>query len=239
MPFPYPFIPLPPGDQEDPFDYQAIEMALVHNTFIRGFNAIHAQAKGIKPEQVKPFAFFCMSFFEGVHHHHHVEEACAFPLYNEKLGPNAMDDNVEQHRAFMDGLNDLELYVTEVHAGTAVYNGATVIQKLNSFADDLILHLNEEIATLESSRLRAAMTKQDLKEIEDKIMEMLVRDTSLVTTLPMALVCHDKSTAPDFPRFPKYLLWATQYGFSWVHNDAWAFGPCDIYGRLKPGFGNA
>jgi hypothetical protein len=37
-------------------------MSISHNMFIRGINAIYAQAEGITPEQVKPFTFFCIHF---------------------------------------------------------------------------------------------------------------------------------------------------------------------------------
>ncbi|KAJ7126836.1 hypothetical protein C8R44DRAFT_851311 [Mycena epipterygia] len=238
MPFPYPIIARPPGDWKDPFDNQAIDMSVAHNMFIRGMNAIHAQAETIREDQVKAFAFFCVSFFEMVHHHHHIEETYLFPIYDQKLGLHAMDKNVEQHHAFMDGLLDLEKYVKEVHAGTAPYKGATVIEKLNTFADALVLHLTEEIGTLESSRLRAAFTKKDLDDMEASIVKIILRDVSLWTTLPIGLICHDKATASYFPPLPKPILWAVQYGFSWRYNDAWAFGPCDIYGKLKPGLGN-
>ncbi|KAJ7170812.1 hypothetical protein C8R43DRAFT_67805 [Mycena crocata] len=238
MPFPYPTLARPSGDWKDPFDNQAIDMAVAHNMFIRGMNAIHAQAAGITKGQEKDFAFFCVSFFEMVHHHHHIEETLVFPFYEKKLGAHSMDGNVEQHHAFMDGLLDLETYVKEVHAGTAPYKAATVLEKLNGFADALIVHLSEEIPTLESSRLRAAFTKEDLAELEAQIVKMILADVSFFTTLPIGLICHDKSTATYFPPLPKPLLLAVQYGFSWRHSKAWAFGPCDIYGKLKPGLGN-
>ncbi|KAJ7928883.1 hypothetical protein B0H13DRAFT_1966700 [Mycena leptocephala] len=238
MPFPYSSIPRPPGNWKDPFDNQSIEMSLAHNGFIRGLNAIHAQAEGIRDDQVKAFAFFCISYCEMVHHHHHIEETFLFPIYNEKLGEHAMDNNIDQHHAFMDGLNDLESYFKKVHAGTTTYSGKTVIEKLNGFADALVLHLAEEIPTLESGRLRAAFTEKDLKDMEAQLMKIILKDVSFVTTLPIGLLCHDKSTAPYWPPLPKPILWATQYGFSWRHNDAWAFAPCDIYGKLKPGLGN-
>jgi hypothetical protein len=156
----------------------------------------------------------CIGQCQGVHHHHHTEETYLFPKYNEKLGANAMDQNVEQHHAFLDGLNDLESYFKEVHAGTTPYNGAIVIQKIDGFADDLVLHLNEvrcnflyilaftyllqEIATLESSRMRAALTAEDLKDIEDTVKKIVLKNISFFKGLPMGLVCHDKSSAPQY-----------------------------------------
>ncbi|KAJ6531961.1 hypothetical protein B0H19DRAFT_1189340 [Mycena capillaripes] len=214
-------------------------MSLAHNMFVRGLNAIYAQAEGIRDDQVKAFTFFCIEYCNMVHHHHYVEETYIFPVYNEKLGANVMDGNIEQHQAFMDGLNGLETYFKEAHAGTAPYDGATVIQKINVFADQLVLHLNEEISTLESSRLRAALSKKDLDDLEALMMPIIMKHISFFTTLPMALLCHDKSSAPFFPPLPKPFIWAIQHIFSRRYKDAWAFAPCDIYGKLKPGLGNA
>lgn len=54
----------------------------------------------------------------------------------------------------------------------------------------------QEIPTLESGRLRAAFTEKDLKDMEAQLMKIILKDVSFVTTLPMGLLCHDKSTAP-------------------------------------------
>ncbi|KAJ7455307.1 hypothetical protein B0H11DRAFT_2244593 [Mycena galericulata] len=219
MPFPYPMIPRPPGDWDDPFDHEAIQMAIAHNMFIRGMNAIHAQAEGIRENQ-----------FDMVHHHHRIEETFVFPFLEQKLGAGAMQGNVEQHHAFTDRLLDLEKYFKEVHAGTTPYKGALVIEKLAVFAD--------EISTLESSRLRAVFTAQDFEDMEAALTKIILRDISLFTSMPMGLICHDKASAPQFPPLPKPILWAVRYVFSWQHNAAWKFAPCDFYGKLKPGLGN-
>ncbi|KAJ7707540.1 hemerythrin HHE cation binding domain-containing protein [Mycena rosella] len=238
MPFPFSLIARPAGDWKDIFDNQAIDMSVAHNMFIRGLNAIYAQAEGIKEEQVKPFAFFCNSFLTMLHHHHEIEETLLFPFFETKLGLHTMDNNVEQHHAFMGGLTDLETYIKAVQDGTATYSGATVIQKLDSFTDALVEHLRDEIPTLESSRMRAAFTKKDLQDLEAAVGKRVLKEVSLVTTLPMGLICHDKSTADYFPPLPKPILWVVTYGLFRLHSDAWAFGPCDVYGVVKPGMGN-
>ncbi|KAJ7104008.1 hypothetical protein B0H15DRAFT_808066 [Mycena belliarum] len=213
-------------------------MSISHNMFIRGVNAIYAQAKGIQPAQVKPFTFFCISFLGMLHHHHHIEETLLFPFFETKLGAHTMDANVEQHHAFMDGLTDLETYLTAVQAGTAEYSGESVVTKLDGFADVLIEHLRDEIPTLEASRMRAAFSKKDLQDLEAALGKRIMKEVSLVTTLPMGLICHDKSTADYFPPLPKPILWVVQYGLFRLHSDAWAFGPCDVNGKVKPGLGN-
>ncbi|KAJ7154678.1 hypothetical protein C8R46DRAFT_1118070 [Mycena filopes] len=238
MPYPFSLIARPPGDWKDIFDNQAIDMSISHNMFIRGINAIYAQAEGITPEQVKPFTFFCISFLEMLHHHHHIEETLLFPFFETKLGLHTMDANVEQHHAFMDGLTDLETYIKQVQDGGAEYSGRTIIEKLDGFADTLVEHLTAEIPTLESSKMRAAFTKADLQDLEAQLGKRVLKEVSLVTALPMGLICHDKSTASYFPPLPKPILWVVQYGLFRLHSDAWAFGPCDVNGVVKPGLGN-
>ncbi|KAJ7285152.1 hypothetical protein C8J57DRAFT_1290571 [Mycena rebaudengoi] len=238
MPFPFPLIERPPGDWKDIFDNQAIDMSIAHNMYIRGINAIYAQAEKIKPEQVKPFAFFCINFVVMLHHHHKMEETLLFPFFETKLGLHSMDHNVDQHHGFMAGLEDLEKYFNEVHAGTATYSGPKVIEKLDSFSELLVQHLRDEIPTLESSKMRAAFTKKELQDLEAELGKRILAEVSLVTSLPLGLICHDKSTAPYFPPLPKPILWVVQYGLFRLHSDAWAFGPCDVNGVIKPGLGN-
>ncbi|KAF5384400.1 hypothetical protein D9615_003115 [Tricholomella constricta] len=238
MPPPYALIARPPGDWDDIFDYQAIEMSISHNMFIRGINAVYAQAAKIEEQQVQAFAFFCNSLLTMIHHHHTIEEELLFPFFEAKLGANAMEHNVEQHHEFSTGLEDLETYIKDVQSGTEQYRSAVVIEKLNSFADALVDHLHEELPTLAADKMRAAFTKQDLKDLESALGKRILKEVSLTTVLPLGLVLHDKATAPQFPPLPKPILWIAQYGLYYLHSDAWEFGPCDVYGKLKPGFGN-
>ncbi|KAF7312518.1 Hemerythrin domain-containing protein [Mycena indigotica] len=238
MPFPFPPIARPAGNWKDIFDNQAIDMSISHNMFIRGVNSIYAQAEGITEAQVKPFVFYCIAFLGMLHHHHHIEETLLFPFYESKLGENTMGHNVEQHAAFMSGLEDLETYLNAVQDGTEKYSGATIIEKLNSFTDILVEHLRDEIPTLESSKMRAAFTEKDLHDLEANIGKRIMAEVSLITTLPLGLICHDKSTADYFPPLPKPLMWVVKYGLYKLHSDAWAFGPCDVNGVVKPGLGN-
>ncbi|KAJ7761942.1 hypothetical protein DFH07DRAFT_814594 [Mycena maculata] len=238
MPFPFALIARPAGDWQDIFDNQAIDMSISHNMFIRGINAIYAQAAGIQEAQVKPFTFFCISLLGMLHHHHQIEETLLFPFFETKLGLHTMDSNVEQHHAFMDGLTDLETYLKAVQADTETYSGATVIAKLDSFTDVLVEHLRDEIPTLDANKMRAAFTKKDLQDLEAALGKRILAEVSLTTTLPMGLICHDKSTAPYFPPLPKPILWVVQYGLFYLHRDAWAFAPCTVNGVVKPGLGN-
>jgi len=238
MPPPYAILPTPPGDWEDIFEKQAIEMAIAHNMFIRGLNAVYFHAPNIKEGQVQSFAFFCNSLFGMIHHHHTMEEELGFPFYESKLGAGTMQHNVEEHHAFSAGFEDLETYIKEIRAGTAKYDGKLVIEKLESFADELVQHLHDELPSIESSKMRAAFTKKDLQDLESALTKRILKEVSLTEVLPLGLILHDKSTAPQFPPLPKPIIWLVRYGLYHIHSDAWAFAPCDVYGKLKPGFEN-
>ncbi|KAG6908663.1 hypothetical protein DXG01_003757 [Tephrocybe rancida] len=187
----------PPGDWKDAFDNLAIEMSISHNMFIRGLNAIHAQALNVKEDKAKAFAFFCNSLITMIHHHHHIEETLQFPFFETKLGTGSMEHNVEQHHAFMGGLDDLGTYVKGVLGGTVKYDGKLLLEKLDTFADGLVQHLHDELPTLESSKMRAVLTTKDLKDLEAALGKRIIKEVSLTNVLPLGLVLHDKASAPQ------------------------------------------
>ncbi|KAG6836899.1 hypothetical protein H0H93_001486 [Arthromyces matolae] len=209
--------------------------------FIRGINAVYAQARTIEDHQVKAFAFFCHALLQLIHMHHSIEDEFVFPFYESKMGdPNvhAMRNNIEEHLDFQEGLKDLQDYIQEVQDGKAVYNGELVIKKLDSFTDKLVKHLHDEIPTIESSRLREAITEKEMKDLEGLLGREILKRVSLTTTVPLTLILHDKTTAPEFPPMPTPVLWLTQNVLWHFHSDAWAFAPCDVYGKVKAGFGD-
>ncbi|KNZ73103.1 hypothetical protein J132_01289 [Termitomyces sp. J132] len=212
MPAPFALLQRAPGNWDDIYDRQAIEMSISHNMFIRGINAVYLQTPKIRKHEVKAFAFFCNSLFMMIRHHHTIEEELLFPFFESKMGPNAMGQNLEQHHQFQEGLDDLERYIKKVLGGQAVYDGSLVIKKLDSFADDMVKHLHDELSTIESSRMRAAFTEKELEDAVHVLKKRVLKDVSLTIVLPLGLILHDKSTAPQFPPLPKFVLWLVRHG---------------------------
>ncbi|KAJ7650090.1 hypothetical protein FB45DRAFT_9174 [Roridomyces roridus] len=239
MPFPWPLIAIPAGDWDDSLERQAIEMAAAHNAFIRSLNAIHAQADTIRDDQAKDFAFFCVSFCEMLHHHHDIEESMVFPFFETKLGAGAMSDNVSQHRAFDASFSSFQSWFQEVYDGKATYSAPVALEKVDALGDVLVSHLAAEIPTIHADKLRAAGFKaQDFKDLEKRMMSVILKDISFFTSMPMGILSHDRESLPEFPPLPKPLLWAVRYGFSWKFAKSWEFAPCDWEGKVKAGLGN-
>ncbi|KAJ6563309.1 hypothetical protein DFH09DRAFT_1315492 [Mycena vulgaris] len=216
MPAPYPLIEMPPGDFTNMFDYQAMcvplpfppvhacsqltrtrpdtrNMAAAHNTFIQGINATVAHAPSVPPKWVQPFMVFSLAVVENIHHHHGLEETFLFPEM-KKLGVGALSHNVAQHREGPGG------------------HGALLVQMIGAFGDTMITHLNDEISSLESSRMRVTI--------------------EFATTLPLSVVCGNPAT-PWFPPFPLPLKWATRWWFARKQSAGWEFGPLDLYGNPR------
>ncbi|KAJ7588071.1 hypothetical protein C8J56DRAFT_64783 [Mycena floridula] len=233
MPAPYPLVVVPEGDFRNVFDQQAIQMVMIHNTFIRGINAIVAQAPNITEKQVEGFVFFCSAFVDTVHHHHTTEEEIYFPEIEKRLGVNSMDVNIEQHKMFLPQMGLFEEHLKDVTEGKKKYDGAVMIEKLNSFTDPLMVHMHDEIKTLESSRLRAVFTEAELHAIDQKVLKRGIAESNFYISLPLFMSCHNSADAPWFNPLPTLLVWAVRLYFYRRHRDAWEFAPCDLYGRMR------
>ncbi|KAL2844838.1 hypothetical protein BJY01DRAFT_235173 [Aspergillus pseudoustus] len=100
-------------------------MTLAHNTTIRHLNAIHLQAMGISTSHatdVHDFLFFAKSWI------------------------GVMNDSEEQHREFMDGVNQMKAYIYRVSSSGSMseYSGSELRRIIKGFEGALMRHLREE-----------------------------------------------------------------------------------------------
>jgi hemerythrin-like domain-containing protein len=156
---PYPLIPTPSAKLTDPtlkpdlFTSLASDMALVHNILIRALNSIVMQAPHITSPDVPAFCRYILTFYSFLHIHHTSEENSFFPAVEAMSGEKGvMDVNVEQHKVFEKGVDELRTYVEGVVAGKEEWDGKKVVGIVEGFGESLAKHLGEEIATLEGLR---------------------------------------------------------------------------------------
>lgn len=144
----YPTLPVnsaPTTDYSDHVGTFAIQMACVHNAFIRCLNSMFYNATRLKKGDEMSFVGYCLILVEVIHSHHSIEEEIIFPAFSSALD---MKVNVDQHRIFHKGLDDMEAYLKDVESGKETYDGEKIVQLLNAFTDDLVQHLNDEVGTL-------------------------------------------------------------------------------------------
>ncbi|KAJ7185096.1 hypothetical protein GGX14DRAFT_620515 [Mycena pura] len=187
MPAPYPLLDMPPGDFKNMFDYQSINMAAAHNTFIQGINSMVYHAPNVAGDKVQPFIVFSLTVIDIIHHHHDMEEGFYFPELEKKLGKGALAPSVEQHHTFVPQVVQLKKYLEDIKAGKEAYDGPLIVEKIHSFSDVMIQHLNEEIPALESSRMRAVFTEKELKDIDSAFMKRALANVDFSTTLPLSV----------------------------------------------------
>jgi hypothetical protein len=232
MPPAYPLIEMPPGEYSNMFDYQAINMAAVHNTFIQGMNAAIAHAPHITEEKVQPFMIFTLTLLTAINHHHEMEETFYFPEMEKKLGKGSLSGNVDEHQQLIPILEDAINWLKEVQDGKTKYDATVLLEKFNAFGDLLMEHLNNEIASLESSKMEAVFTVKELKDIDNILFKRALGEKDFHKGLPLAIACGNPAT-PWFPPFPLLLKWATRWWYSRRYRDAWEFGTMDFAGNPR------
>ena len=110
-------------------------------------------------KDISDFIIFTHAFVISLHEHHSNEEKFFFPWLEEYIGPKSiMEKNLEQHKAFEQGLAAFEAYVVAIKDSKEKYDAAKFIAMIDVFGPTLIKHLNEEIATFE-----------ELEKLGDKI----------------------------------------------------------------------
>lgn len=81
----------------DQFTEVASQMAMVHNSIIRGWNSIYLQAPNVVPHDFKDFVGYAYAWYELLDAHHRGEEEFAFPALEKMTGVKGiMDANIQQ-----------------------------------------------------------------------------------------------------------------------------------------------
>jgi hypothetical protein len=139
--------------QPDMFDELASEMCHVHNMINRGLNSIYLQAPHITPTDEKPFCKYVLGWYNLLHSHHSGEERDFFPTVEKMTGVKGiMDNNIDQHKAFHDGMDSLKAFADGVLADEQKYDGSRLVALIDSFGPALMQHLADEIPTILSLR---------------------------------------------------------------------------------------
>ncbi|KAF9027159.1 hypothetical protein BDZ89DRAFT_1160972 [Hymenopellis radicata] len=233
---PYPLIGNlhPPGKFEDPWESQAMVMSAVHNTFIRGINAILQHACTVPKEKIEAFMIFCSTFSETLHHHHEHEEELYFPYLEARMGQGTMTPNVEQHHAFNPHFGKFDEYIAVVTSSPGEYDAEKLKELVHGFAGLLVPHLAEEITTLDATLLREHVSKAEMDDLHQQVQARLNVAFSLDKTIPYFIACHDAKAQPWFS-FPTLLVWMINLwpGYAPKYRDSWAFAPFDTWGRPR------
>lgn len=208
-------------------------MCNAHNVFIRGFNALVLQARGISlPRDVSDFCQFYLCMSETLHHHHTNEEEIFFKSLENALGrPGAMSINVQQHAAFEAAQEELDKYCSNTKLHPDEYSADKFLALTESLADPLIHHLHAEIDMLVDLKNQGDPTGSITKKCMDDWELHQMKVASKVVDYPYALYTHDSTYENGihawWPPAPWLVLCLVHYGFARWYQGAWRFAPCE------------
>jgi len=150
--------------------WMAREMTFAHNGMIRGLNSIyqqciHVSSPGDIADLLKYAEFWC----DWIHTHHGGEETILFPKIESITGQKGlMERNVEQHHAFMGGLEEFQRLSKET--GVEEYDGMKLREVIDGFGEELTEHLTAEIGTfLELEKYPDPAVKKAFVDFDDLI----------------------------------------------------------------------
>ncbi|KAL1848700.1 hypothetical protein VTK73DRAFT_10089 [Phialemonium thermophilum] len=239
---PFSMVPTPIGrkgshDKADTFDRVASDMAMVHNLLIRGLNAIYLQAPYVQAADEKHFFTFINLWATLLELHHDSEETDFFPAIETLSGEKGiMDANVEQHRAFHDGLTELRKFIDDCAAGREKYNGRHVVELIDKFGPPLAHHLADEIPSIENLRKYGSKldTLEAMANEEAKSHMKQVGLTGLTVLLTMLDCDYEGGLWANWPPAPNIIKLICRYLIYPFQKDVVKFSPSDRHGNLKP-----
>lgn len=222
-------------------------MALTHNVIIRGMNSIYLQCEHITLQNASSFLLYCQCWAEFIQNHHACEEVAYFPIIEKAVGVEGLSEgNLEQHEAFLAGLQDFENYV--YHVPPNQYSGNRITTILESFAATLQSHLTDEVVWIMAlSRYQ----NLDLAAIDNYHKDYVRAKQNSTRLVPFLLTNHDiffeagihaawpilsgpHTNTDETPGLGARIrnLWI-RYVCTLSHRHAWKYSSCTIGGKPK------
>ncbi|KAK4096321.1 hypothetical protein N658DRAFT_436356 [Parathielavia hyrcaniae] len=223
--------------QPDMFDELASEMVHVHNMVIRGLNSIYLQAPHIQPADEKGFCQYILFWHTLLHSHHTGEETMLFPEVEKLTGVEGlMETNVEQHKAFHDGIDSFKAYAESVLAGAQQYQGAKVVAIIDGFGPALIQHLADEVPSLLGLRQYGKDKLASLPAFFDAEGEKAMKEIGLagmVFAFANLDMQYENAMWQNWPPAPPPVKILAKSVFWWLNADARKFGAVDRMGNMR------
>ncbi|PVF93939.1 hypothetical protein CPB86DRAFT_828990 [Serendipita vermifera] len=219
------------------YDKQAWNMAGVHLILVESMLSVYRQAETIKPEDEEAFVFYALLTMGGVHHHHEEEEENYLPM----LEPEFQNPIVDEHHLFTEPLHETELYLADIlglewdkEAGKYVpaknprpkpaYDGRKITAAIETMADPMLTHLENEIKYLEGDKLRECGLPLSKLEKWAEYEKTILKKVDPWLMFPF-IVGHTPPNSQFPPLPPGSRSFLSPWIFSWKYRKSWKFIP--------------
>jgi len=234
----YHCLPVPRGDWTDNFQFHSIQMVLLHNIFIRSFNSMIYYSGEVQPgtKRFTHFLTYCDTMIRYLHHHHRLEETYWFPFLQEKIGKEAMDNNLHDHTEVMAKFSVFEDVVKSVRADQSTFDLTIFRDAIHGFMPRLIEHLRSEPDTFRPATLRKYITQEELDAHDKVSFKAIIASFSLVDDTPLFFINGDGKHSPWYPPLPTLIKVLVKHILYHFHSGVWAFGSTNKNLHIKPQF---
>jgi hypothetical protein len=195
-------------------------MCIFHNVYIRWLNSIYIQGPNIPDSEKVNFVNYAIAFTTELDLHHRLEETVLFPsIERETKIPGLMATEVEQHKAFHDGLEQYTAYLNGLKGKELEFDAAKLNTIIDSFAPTMVEHLTHEVTHLsqlptqinEAGHVKAEdvdFTKlfQNFDERAQKEAAPFTASCGIVCNLDMGFEDKRWASIPAIPWFPNFLF---------------------------------
>ncbi|PPR03397.1 hypothetical protein CVT24_012522 [Panaeolus cyanescens] len=190
----------------------SLDMSMIHNVFIRALNSIHLNAPKVTPLDM--------------------EEETMFPVLEKKIAE--ISHNVEQHKAFHDGMDAFKQYILDVKAKKETYDGEKAAELCKEFAKPMVQHLHDEIPTISPENLsRFDDEPETLQNMYRKVEEHIKSQPGKLTVFPFVMTHHDFKKAPNWPPVPAPIRWFARNIAPHWNSSYWKFSPYTSRGESQ------
>ncbi|CZT05035.1 uncharacterized protein RAG0_11270 [Rhynchosporium agropyri] len=210
-------------------------MALAHNVMIRGLNSIYLQAPHIEPTDNSSFISYCKCWVENLDEHHEMEEGVLFPEIEAETGEKGiMDGNIEQHHAFMPGLEAFKAYLSTSSFHPSTFSGTHLNNLIDTFARSLIVHLADEIPSLlELSKFGQSLPLLRLINAEGAKSPLKLSKLGGVPFFAQNLDTEFEEGIWSAWPMPVVVRWLIPRTVGRWNREWWRWASCDESGRLR------
>ncbi|KAL9118643.1 MAG: hypothetical protein Q9187_004807, partial [Circinaria calcarea] len=181
---------------------------------------------------------YCLAWHDCVAEHHHYEETEFFPAIDKAVGEKGVMENaVEQHAAFHDGLERFKNYLLEKGVN---FSHVDLIAIMDSFSEPLYAHLKAEpTSILALSRYNTPQTPIDIVAMALEAGKKSVTIGFVFNVLPVFLLNMETVDFEGgmwhnvFPPFNKVVKWILTRGAPLWQRRRWRFASCTPDGKFK------